>query len=94
MKYSKPKQGRYTEASLVKQLEKLGIGRLTYSNMVSIIQNRGYTEKSDIEGDKRKIDIFKMDKVSEIKKSHSEIKIGGERNNLFQPQLEKLLMIT
>ena len=44
-KFKKPK-GRYNEASLVKKLEELGIGRpSTYAPTISVIQKRGYVEK-------------------------------------------------
>ena len=52
-RYSRPPY-RYTEASLVKKLEELGIGRpSTYAPTISTIQNRGYVEKGSIEGSPR-----------------------------------------
>ena len=53
-RYTRPPY-RYTEASLVKQLEELGIGRpSTYAPTISTIQNRGYIEKGTVAGTERK----------------------------------------
>jgi DNA topoisomerase-1 len=51
--FSRP-PARYSEASLVKKLEELGIGRpSTYAPTISTIQARGYVEKGDLEGQQR-----------------------------------------
>jgi DNA topoisomerase-1 len=53
-RFSRPPY-RFTEASLVKKLEELGIGRpSTYAPTISTIQNRGYSEKGSVEGTERK----------------------------------------
>lgn len=59
---------RFTEASLVKQLEELGIGRpSTYAPTISTIQNRNYIEKGTHEGDERKYKqlVFEDQKIKD-----------------------------
>ncbi|HET9098143.1 MAG TPA: type I DNA topoisomerase, partial [Candidatus Saccharimonadales bacterium] len=52
---------RYSEASLVRKLEELGIGRpSTYAPTISTIQTRGYVEKSDVTGKERDIRVFEL----------------------------------
>ena len=73
---------RFTEASLVKQLEELGIGRpSTYAPTISTIQNRNYIEKGTHEGDEREYKqlIFENQKIKE--KNLSE-KTGSNKGKL------------
>jgi DNA topoisomerase-1 len=73
---------RFTEASLVKQLEELGIGRpSTYAPTISTIQNRNYVEKGTHEGDERayKQLVFQNQKISD--KILSE-KVGSNKGKL------------
>ncbi len=59
-RYSRP-PSRYTEASLVKKLEELGIGRpSTYAPTISTIINRKYVEKGESEGEKRNYKLLKL----------------------------------
>jgi len=73
---------RFTEASLVKELEKQGIGRpSTFANIISKIQNRKYIEKKNITGktvDAKNI-VLKKNKIKIKKKT---INLGNEKNKL------------
>jgi DNA topoisomerase-1 len=73
---------RYTEASLVKKLEELGIGRpSTYAPTISTIQNRNYVEKGTIEGAERNYSqlVLKKDKYSEKQLTET---VGSDKGKL------------
>ncbi len=81
-KYTLPPP-RYTEASLVKKLEELGIGRpSTYAPTISTIQNRGYVLREDRPGEKRQIKIITLAKGAFSTSSKSE-SVGKEKSKLF-----------
>ena len=85
-RFTRP-QPRYTEASLVKKLEELGIGRpSTYAPTISTIQQRGYVEKRDKEGVKRDFQVLVLQNDKIVKDTNSE-NFGAEKNKIFPTDL-------
>ena len=81
-RFSRP-PARYTEASLVKKLEELGIGRpSTYAPTISTVQNRGYVVKEEREGKQRAFRVLTL-KGDKITKEEKVENTGAERGKLF-----------
>ena len=74
---------RYTEATLVRRLEELGIGRpSTYAPTIQTIQNREYVIKGDKEGTERAYSILTLNKKG-IQESTKTEMVGTDRNKLM-----------
>ena len=80
-RFSRPPY-RFSEASLVKKLEELGIGRpSTYAPTISTIQNRGYIEKGIFEGVERKYVQLVLKSETLVKKNLTE-KVGSNKGKM------------
>ncbi len=78
---------RYTEASLVKKMEELGIGRpSTYASIIETIQQRNYVEKGTVEGSKRNVTVISLQngKITDTTKQES---FGADSGKLMPTDL-------
>ncbi len=82
---------RYSEATLVKKLEELGIGRpSTYAPTINTIQVRGYVEKTDLQGEERTVQELILEQ-SKVESQKSKVITGADRNKLIPTPLAEVV---
>ena len=88
--FAKP-QPRYTEGSLVKKLEELGIGRpSTYASIMTAIQARGYVVKGESEGEEREVNTLKLEN-NQITSEKVTEKYGANKGKLMPTPIGELI---
>jgi len=88
--FSRP-PARYSEASLVRKLEELGIGRpSTYAPTISTIQTRGYIEKSDLEGTERQVTELKLEQGQVTSQATTAV-TGADRGKLVPTAIAEVV---
>ena len=89
--FAKP-PARYTEGSLVKKLEELGIGRpSTYASIMTAIQARNYVVKGESEGEERDITELKITPTKPISKAITKEKFGANKDKLIPTPIGELV---
>lgn len=75
---------RYTEASMVSKMEELGIGRpSTYAPTIQTIQNRGYVERADREGQRRNYTVLTLKDGAAVKRAVKSEVYGADKGKLL-----------
>ncbi|MDO4219905.1 MAG: type I DNA topoisomerase [Candidatus Saccharibacteria bacterium] len=88
--FAKP-QARYTEGSLVKKLEELGIGRpSTYATIMTAIQARGYVVKGESDGEEREVNVLTLSN-NQVTTEKSTEKFGANKGKLIPTPIGELI---
>ena len=91
-KNSKPPQARFTEASLIKKLDELGVGRpSTYASMVNKVQERQYIERTTKQPVEKIFTNLTFTFPNKVDEKEKKMKVDGEKNKLFLTSLGEMI---